>query len=81
MKVVFGKAGPFNWKQAVQLAIEHPAHQTYFARKLWGYFIPEPADDETQAGLEELYVHLGATRSARCWRRSSSTRSSTKGRG
>ena len=59
MKVVFGKAGPFNWKQAVQLAIEHPAHRTFFTRKLWGYFIPEPADDETQAGLEELYVTSG----------------------
>ena len=59
MKVVFGKPGPFGWKQAVQLTIEHPAHKTFFTRKLWGYFIPEPADDETQAGLEELYVTSG----------------------
>jgi uncharacterized protein (DUF1800 family) len=56
MKVIFGKAGPFGWKQAVQLAIEQPAHKTFFTRKLWGYFIPEPADDETQAALELLYV-------------------------
>ena len=59
MKVVFGKPGPFGWKQAVQLAIEHPAHKTFFTRKLWGYFIPEPADDETQAALETLYVQSG----------------------
>ena len=59
MKVIFGKAGPFGWKQAVQLAIEQPAHKTFFTRKLWGYFIPEPADDETQAALELLYVQSG----------------------
>ena len=41
------------------LTIEHPAHKTFFTRKLWGYFIPEPADDETQAALEELYVAVG----------------------
>ena len=59
MKVVFDKAGPYGWKQAVNLAIEHPAHKTFFTRKLWGYFIPEPADDETQAALEDLYVQSG----------------------
>jgi len=59
MKVVFGKAGPFTWKQAVQLAISQPAHATFFTRKLWSYFIPEPADDETQAALEQLYVGSG----------------------
>ncbi len=59
MKVVFGKAGPFNWKQAVQLAITHPQHAPFFTRKLWSYFIPEPADDETQTALEQLYVSSG----------------------
>ena len=59
MKVVFGKAGPFNWKQAVELCIDHPAHAPYFTRKLWGYFIPVPADDATQTALEELYVASG----------------------
>ena len=53
MKVVFDKPGPYGWKQAVKLTIEHPAHKTFFTRKLWGYFIPEPADDETQAALED----------------------------
>ena len=59
MKVVFDKPGPYGWKQAVKLTIEHPAHKTFFTRKLWGYFIPEPADDETQAALEALYVQSG----------------------
>ena len=59
MKVVFGKAGPFNWKGAVRLAVEHPAHAPYFVRKLWGYFVPVPPDEETQAGLEALYRGSG----------------------
>ena len=59
MKVVFDKPGPHGWKQAIRLTIEHPAHKTFFTRKLWGYFIPEPADDETQLALEELYVQSG----------------------
>jgi uncharacterized protein (DUF1800 family) len=59
MKVVFGKAGPFNWKGAVRLALEHPAHAPYFVRKLWSYFIPVPPDEETQAALEALYRGSG----------------------
>ena len=57
--VTFDKPGPYGWKQAVMLTISHPAHKTFFTRKLWGYFIPEPADDETQAELETLYVQSG----------------------
>jgi len=59
MKVVFGKVGPFGWKQAVQLCIDHPAHAPYFTQKLWSYFVPVPADDATQSALEELYVTSG----------------------
>ena len=59
MKVVFGKVGPFTWYQAVQLAVEHPAHAPFFTRKLWSYFIPVPADPDTQAALEALYVQSG----------------------
>ncbi len=59
MKVVFGKAGPFNWKGAVRLAIEHPAHAPFFVQKLWSYFIPVPPDPETQGALESLYKGSG----------------------
>jgi uncharacterized protein (DUF1800 family) len=59
MKVVFGKTGPFTWSQAVQLAVDHPAHAPFLTRKLWGYFIPVPADADTQAGLEALYLQSG----------------------
>jgi uncharacterized protein (DUF1800 family) len=59
MKVVFDKAGPFNWKSAVRLAIDHPAHAPYFVNKLWGYFIPAPPDAETLTTLADAYKGSG----------------------
>ena len=59
MKVVFGKAGPFNWKTAVRLCIEHPNHPAYFVNKLWSYFVPVPPDAATATLLQKLYVHSG----------------------
>ncbi len=59
MKVVFGKAGPFNWKTAVRLCIEHPKHPAYFVNKLWSYFIPVPPGRRDGDAARELYVHSG----------------------
>jgi uncharacterized protein (DUF1800 family) len=59
MKVVFGKAAPFNWKSAVRLCIEHPKHPAFFVGKLWSYFVPVPPDDATATLLQQLYVHSG----------------------
>ena len=80
MKVVFGKAGPFNWKSAVRMSVEHPKHPAYFVNKLWSYFIPVPPDDSSAALLEQLYVHSGYQIRPVC-RRSCATPFSTKGRG
>jgi uncharacterized protein (DUF1800 family) len=59
MKVVFGKPGNYNWKQAVKLAIGHPKHPGYFVGRLWSYFVPVPPDAATAATLERLYVQSG----------------------
>ncbi len=59
MKVIFHKVGPFNWKNAVRLCIEHPAHAGYFVNRLWSYFVPVPPDPKTASLLEALYVHSG----------------------
>jgi uncharacterized protein (DUF1800 family) len=59
MKVVFGKAGPFNWKKAVELCIDHPAHAPFFVNKLWGYFVPVPPDEETFTTLVDAYKGSG----------------------
>ena len=54
-KVVFGKQGVYSWRDSVALCVHHPKHAPFFVRKLWGYFVPEPPDAATQAGLETLY--------------------------
>jgi uncharacterized protein (DUF1800 family) len=55
MKTVFGKQGTYGWRDSVSLCVHHRSHAPFFVRKLWSYFIPEPPDAHTQAGLEELY--------------------------
>ncbi len=54
-KTVFGKQGAYSWRDSVSLCIQHPKHAPFFVRKLWSYFIPEPPDALTQAGLVEIY--------------------------
>ena len=59
MKRVFGKRGRFDWRDAVELCIEHPRHPSFFVSKLWGYFIPTAPPRGTQRALERLYVRNG----------------------
>jgi uncharacterized protein (DUF1800 family) len=58
-KVIFGKKGAFSWRDSVELTLHHPAHASFFVTKLWSYFVPEPPDARTQAGLEALYTGRG----------------------
>ena len=55
VKTVFGKQGSYSWRDSVSLCINHPEHAPFFVDKLWSYFVPEPPDARTKAGLEELY--------------------------
>ncbi len=59
MKVIFGKVGPFNWKNSVQLCCRHPAHPGYFVNRLWGSFIPVPPDAKTAVAAREPLRPLG----------------------
>jgi hypothetical protein len=59
VKSVFGKSGDFNWRDACRMVLEHPAHPSFFVTKLWGYFIPTPPDEATQAALQALYLQSG----------------------
>ncbi len=58
-KVIFGKQGTFSWHDSVALTLRHPRHASFFVTKLWSYFIPEPPDARTRAGLEHLYTTGG----------------------
>ena len=54
-KVIFGKAGNFDWKDSCRLCLEHPKHADYFVKRLWSYFIPTPPPKKTLAGLKAMY--------------------------
>jgi Protein of unknown function (DUF1800) len=58
-KTVFGQTGNFDWRDAIRLCLENPFHASFFVTKLWGYFIPTPPDQATQAALQKLYVDSG----------------------
>jgi uncharacterized protein (DUF1800 family) len=59
VKTIFKKKGAFTWQASVRLAVTHPAHPSFFVRKLWSYFVPTPADEATQRALESTYVSSG----------------------
>ena len=56
-KTVFRKSGRYDWRDACRLCVSHPAHPSFFVRKLWSYFVPTDPDAATVAGLEALYRH------------------------
>jgi uncharacterized protein (DUF1800 family) len=57
IKTVFRKSGRFDWRDACRLCVSHPAHPSFFVRKLWSYFLPIDPDPATVVGLEALYRH------------------------
>jgi uncharacterized protein (DUF1800 family) len=56
VKVIFGKRGTFDWRDAVALSLGHPRHPRFLVEKLWSYFVPVPPDAATRAELERLYA-------------------------
>lgn len=58
-KRVFRRAGTYDWRDAVELCLEHGAHPGFFVRKLWSYFIPTPPDAATEQALATLYRDSG----------------------
>ncbi|MBJ7331542.1 MAG: DUF1800 domain-containing protein [Solirubrobacteraceae bacterium] len=58
-KRVFGRKGAYDWRGAVQLCLDHPAHPGFAVRKLWGYFNPTPPDAATERALARSYAESG----------------------
>jgi uncharacterized protein (DUF1800 family) len=54
-KVIFGKAGNYDWRDSCHLCLKHPAHAGYFVERLWSYFIPTKPSKKTLAGLKRVY--------------------------
>ncbi|MHB8468705.1 MAG: DUF1800 domain-containing protein [Gaiellaceae bacterium] len=59
MKTIFKRSGNWGWKDSVRLAVTHVDHPSFFAQKLWSYFVPVAPDPATLASLERLYVEGG----------------------
>jgi hypothetical protein len=58
-KTVFGKSGNWGWEDACRLCVEHPLHPSFFAAKLWSYFVPQPPSSARQEELISLYTGSG----------------------
>jgi uncharacterized protein (DUF1800 family) len=55
-KTIFGKTGKFDWRDSCRLCLQHRNHRSFFVRKLWSYFVPEPPDGATERALEGMYA-------------------------
>jgi len=58
-KTVFGRSGNWGWEDACRLCVEHPLHPSFFAAKLWSYFVPQPLSSGRQDELISLYTGSG----------------------
>jgi uncharacterized protein (DUF1800 family) len=58
-KTIFGQTGNYDWQALCQMLVAHPLHASFFVTKLWGYFIPTPPDNQTLAGLQNVYISSG----------------------
>jgi hypothetical protein len=56
MKVVFGERGTFDFRDACNLCLEHPAHPRFLVEKLWSYFVPVPPQADHRRELERIYL-------------------------
>jgi uncharacterized protein (DUF1800 family) len=54
-KVVFGRRGPFDFRDACNLCLAHPGHARFFVEKLWSYFVPVPPPADHRRELERIY--------------------------
>ncbi len=59
VKSVFGKRGRFDWTDSCRLCLRNPAHDDFFVRKLWSYFIPTDPPRKTLRTLKRMYRKKG----------------------
>lgn len=58
-KTIYGASGNYSWQDAVLLTVHHPLHPSFFARKLWSYFVPTAPTAATLSYLEAVYKSGG----------------------
>ncbi|HET9157644.1 MAG TPA: DUF1800 domain-containing protein, partial [Myxococcaceae bacterium] len=55
-KTVYGHTGNWTWQDGCRLCVENPMHASFFVKKLWSYFIPQPPSSDTVTALAGLYT-------------------------
>ena len=58
-KTVYGHTGNWTWQDGCRLCVENPLHASFFVKKLWSYFIPQPPSSDTLDALAYIYVTNG----------------------
>jgi hypothetical protein len=58
-KVIYGKRGRYDWRDAVRLVVHHRSHPSYFVEKLWSAFIPTPPPRRDARALQRIYLRSG----------------------
>src|SRR3954469_21286061 len=58
-KRIFGRRGRYGPDGVLDLVVAHPRHATFLTRKLWDFFVTQPADRATQRALTRAYKQSG----------------------
>ncbi len=58
-KRIFGKSGNHDWRDVLDLCIDHPRHASFLVTKLWDYFIPTKISPATRSKLVRVYRRSG----------------------
>jgi uncharacterized protein (DUF1800 family) len=54
-KQIFHKSGAYDWRDVLDLCIEHPRHASFLVTKLWDFFIPTKINPATRSRLVREY--------------------------
>jgi hypothetical protein len=55
-KTVYGHTGNWTWQDGCRLCVENPLHPSFFVKKLWSYFVPQPPSPDTLNSLVYIYA-------------------------
>ena len=55
VKRILDKRGRFDWEDVLVLATRNPRHAPFLVEKLWSFFVSQPLDRATKAGLVKTY--------------------------
>lgn len=58
-KRIFGKTGNHDWRDVLDLCIDHPRHASFLVTKLWDFFIPTRISPATRSKLVRVYRRSG----------------------